>query len=299
MRISYTTRLLRLRCRGRPDGQTCRVVLALWEHRPRAYHSEDDFVRHLRCHRLARLHGFLGKPVAIDFTIFTRPLTEVFGSKGDVLDRAATAKHVKYDGACAEAAWKMLPFPCDTYGALHPDARHVVSKVIRRLVEARSGDLSADSASLATNVWRAVTAAVVSRAAVQLARHAAVDSPAGLPVSALAASVLPSTSPEESALVSLPTVLGTSASTALPDGLADTATDSSDSDGVPLHLVRQPCSLFRERARRPPTPSIPSGPPGGGHPRTPHVARRVVGKEEAREVPLRVPERGSCCLFVC
>jgi hypothetical protein len=78
---------------------------------------------------------------------------------------------------CARQGWCFLSFVADTYGALRSDARQFVVKLIAKVIKANP---YGRKELLAASVWQAVTSAVVSRAAGQLAAHAEFDEPLGM-----------------------------------------------------------------------------------------------------------------------
>ena len=146
------------------------------------------------------------KPNAIDFTInYSALRLRQAGTHWTLLLRKRKAS------APLSALRQLIPFACNTYGALHPTARHVVSRVvIQRLVEGQADSDCCNPAALATRVWRGITASIVSRACIQLARHTEADSPAGLPLQMLSRGGDPATlSAEPAEFVTLPSVWGT------------------------------------------------------------------------------------------
>ena len=122
-----------------------------------------------------------GRAAAIDFTVYARGVSETV----DSLDQAVQAKMVKYDAVCGQEGWKFVPFAADTFGALHPGARQVVSRVIDALVKRKEAKFPLALFPCGTLVWRAIGSAVIARATGQHARHAEADSPCGLDLAML------------------------------------------------------------------------------------------------------------------
>ena len=115
------------------------------------------------------------------------------------MDQAAEQKLKKSLEACRAAGWSFQPFVADTYGALRADARDFVKRVIKRYNHKVQ---PLDEAEAGRAIWSTVSAAVMSRAAQQLSRLTALDSPLGMPPHALRlhtcrqrSSTLPSTTP--------------------------------------------------------------------------------------------------------
>ncbi len=106
-----------------------------------------------------------GCPTALDFTCWSRlPVTY-----NDVLDQAMANKGRYYKQACENEGWTYLVWAADTYGGMHPRARTITSQVIKELaVTERYGDGPTTSAL----VWRAMSTAVVMRAAVEISKYA-------------------------------------------------------------------------------------------------------------------------------
>lgn len=102
-------------------------------------------------------------PLALDVTIWTRLLASL-----DVLDAVVARKLAAGKAACEEEGWRLRVWAADTYGALHPSTRPMVNKLISML---KSQLPWKSPEQVSQEVWTAISAAVVSRAAVQLVRH--------------------------------------------------------------------------------------------------------------------------------
>jgi len=103
-------------------------------------------------------------PLAIDFTIWTRPPT----APRDVLDKVIDEKVALYGKVCSDEGWAYKVWAADTFGGMHPQARQLVSRLLKPLTAAsRFGP----AATVGTAVWRAISTAVMLRAGSQLARH--------------------------------------------------------------------------------------------------------------------------------
>jgi hypothetical protein len=118
------------------------------------------------------IQNWQGKgPLAVDFTIVTpsirnaRNAASASESTGSRLDAAAELKLKKSKEVCTAAGWQFLPFVADTYGALRADARSFVGKLIDSLTEKSKHQ---PEGKLGLQVWQAISAAAVSRAARQL-----------------------------------------------------------------------------------------------------------------------------------
>ena len=107
--------------------------------------------------------GAAVRPLAIDITIWSR-----LGAGMDPLDLVIERKMQRGRLACSRAGWRLLVWAADTFGAIHPSARPLVNKLIR-LLKARFP--WKDAKIVAAEVWSALSAAVVARAADQLCRH--------------------------------------------------------------------------------------------------------------------------------
>jgi hypothetical protein len=112
--------------------------------------------------------------LAIDFTIVSPVLradvnhhrTQATGSGcPNRIDDAADRKQKRYATICKAAGWTLQPGVMDTYGAARYDLRKTVSATIKRL---KAKLPYQDSAMTATQVWQAMTAAAISRAATPL-----------------------------------------------------------------------------------------------------------------------------------
>jgi len=87
---------------------------------------------------------------------------------GKALDEAAMRKSCKYADACQKEGWVLKPFIVDTFGALRADAKTIVNQIIGQL---EGKDYPATiTATVAEDVWRGVSAAIISRATKQLVR---------------------------------------------------------------------------------------------------------------------------------
>ena len=87
------------------------------------------------------------RPVALDFALWTR--------EGNMAE-------------CQEEGWQYRVWAADLWGGMHPEARATTQKLIKALQ--RAGRFEDDD-TVATMVWRAVTTAVLLRAASHIARH--------------------------------------------------------------------------------------------------------------------------------
>ena len=146
--------------------------------------------------------GFRPKPLAVDTTIWSRLLYPA-----DPLDAVVDAKLAHHKPICATLGWLVAVFAADVYGAMHPLAQQLAAKLALRVASRGfMGDFRRDYSA----VWGAISAAIVSRAATQLLRHAlpADDeseffdevlgtSPAGLPDPAVAPIVTASAPAEQ------------------------------------------------------------------------------------------------------
>jgi hypothetical protein len=129
--------------------------------------------------------GFRPKPLAVDTTIWSRLLYPT-----DPLDAVVEGKMAHHKPICAEMGWLVAIFAADVYGAMHPYAQQLMAKLALRVAaKGYLGDFKRDYSA----AWSSISAAIVSRAASQLLRHALPDdndeffdevlgsSPAGLP----------------------------------------------------------------------------------------------------------------------
>ena len=118
-----------------------------------------------------------GRQLAVDVTVVSHSLdpdssmstAELSGpSRANArlghLDQAVQRKKNKYQSECDRIGWDFVCFAADVYGATHPTARELVGHLVKRL---HPEDQPAWAANPATIVWRAISAAVISRAAEQ------------------------------------------------------------------------------------------------------------------------------------
>ena len=125
-----------------------------------------------------------GRQLAVDITVVSPPLEpdashshateEVAGpvrsnARLGHLDIAVQRKKSKYSLQCERANWDFMCFAADIYGATHPTARELVGHLVKRL---RPEEQPTWAASPGTLAWRAISAAIISRAAEQYG-HAA------------------------------------------------------------------------------------------------------------------------------
>jgi hypothetical protein len=106
------------------------------------------------------VHGAGPRPLAVDTSIWTHVRDE--------LDAVVARKVASSKAVCAREGWQFAVWAADTWGGLHPTARRLITRLIKML-QARFDCQPA--AQIANDVWSAVTAAVVSRAAGQFRRH--------------------------------------------------------------------------------------------------------------------------------
>ena len=128
-----------------------------------------------------------GRPLAIDVTVVTPTCPSAIALSPPegptaLLDHAAARKVTKYSVPCRAAGWDFRPFAADAYGATRADARELVRDIIK-LSTAR-GKIYPDSLS-GNQVWGAISAAAVSRAAIALAALRNVGSPLGIDLNGL------------------------------------------------------------------------------------------------------------------
>ncbi len=97
-------------------------------------------------------------------TIWTRLLGTC-----DPLDAVINRKLANGKAACEKEGWRLKIWAADSYGALHPSARPLVGKLIK-LLQARLPWKAPEL--VASEVWSALSAAVLARPASQLSRHA-------------------------------------------------------------------------------------------------------------------------------
>ena len=76
------------------------------------------------------IHGLTSRPSAVDFTGVTSVRASAQGSEASLLDDAALRKTRENLAPCAAAGWVCHHFVADTYGALHPQARKLISTLI-------------------------------------------------------------------------------------------------------------------------------------------------------------------------
>jgi len=115
--------------------------------------------------------GVSPRPLAIDVTVWSR-----FADGTDPLDKVVADKVTTSAAICKREGWAFRPWAADVYGAVHPVARLMVSKVAR-LVNQQRPLAQCGSSPPGHLVWRAVSAAVIARAASQHLRHALALSP--------------------------------------------------------------------------------------------------------------------------
>lgn len=113
--------------------------------------------------------GPFPKPWAIDNTIWSRHT-----DGPDPLDAVVQRKVAAGKRMCQRQGWTYRVWAADVYGCMHPDARKIILK-LAGMVERKCP--THGEGQQRQQVWRSVSAAVISRAAGQLARHAAVISP--------------------------------------------------------------------------------------------------------------------------
>ena len=112
--------------------------------------------------------GFQARPLAIDTTVWSRHLYH-----SDPLDAVVAAKLAHHKPLCSREGWTVRVCAADVYGFLHPLTTPVIQALAKRVAAKK---FIGDAKLEAKAVWSAVSAAVVSRAASQLLRHAADDS---------------------------------------------------------------------------------------------------------------------------
>ena len=108
--------------------------------------------------------GLLPRPLAIDVTEWSRP-----SDGADPLDGAVNRKVANQKAMCQQQGWSFRVWAADVYGAMHPTARRMVTR-LAGLIESRYA--TAVPGQGRQRVWRSISAAVVARAASQLVRHA-------------------------------------------------------------------------------------------------------------------------------
>jgi len=81
------------------------------------------------------------------------------------MDKTAAAKIKMYAHLCAEAGWGFQPFVMDTYGAIRADARNLIHELVKKIRHLTSEE---EATKFATKAWSLLTAAGISRAAIQL-----------------------------------------------------------------------------------------------------------------------------------
>ena len=111
------------------------------------------------------VRGISGRPLAIDITIWSRTV-----NGNDPLDKAIEVKVMASAGDCRLAGWTFKVWAADVYGAVHPLARRMIN-VLSRLVAKQRPLEEKDGTPFGNMVWRAVSAAVISRAASHHLRH--------------------------------------------------------------------------------------------------------------------------------
>ena len=99
-----------------------------------------------------------GRHRAVDFTIIT-PVRASAPPTGSLMDQAANAKRRNNEAFCAAAGWECFPFVANTFGALHAQARDMVSALISKM--AAVGPLP--PAKMGRAVSSAVTGAAVAK----------------------------------------------------------------------------------------------------------------------------------------
>ena len=127
------------------------------------------------------LLNWKGKRLAIDCTLIT-PVR--LSAMVNVLlpDEATRLKIRKNTAPCASAGWTCKPFVADVFGALHADARKLLAELIAR----HASDFQPLTRGAAgRTIYSTITGAAVARAAIQIARHARMDAPAGIPTNSL------------------------------------------------------------------------------------------------------------------
>lgn len=107
--------------------------------------------------------GILPKPMSIDETIWSR-----YADGPDPLDAVVSRKVAAGKAICQLEGWIYRVFGADVYGAMHPLARTLMTK-LAGIIKSKCGDVLPNARQ---QVWRSVSAAILSRAAGQLARHA-------------------------------------------------------------------------------------------------------------------------------
>jgi hypothetical protein len=109
--------------------------------------------------------GLTVKTTAIDLIIWS------YHHDGpDPLDAVVERKLKKNKPLCVAKGWQCKPWAADVYGGLHPAARQMLARGAREVAK-RNADSPPAFASSRQMVWRAVSTAVLSRAAVHLVRH--------------------------------------------------------------------------------------------------------------------------------
>ena len=128
------------------------------------------------------LSGWGAKPLAVGFTVVTPGRQSSVSSctsstATSIMDQATRAKLNKSRAPCNTDNWDFEPFVADTYGTLSSDARAMIRHLINRRHQ-RFEPLT--PAETGRAFWSTLTGAVVSRAAMQLNRHALIDRPLGM-----------------------------------------------------------------------------------------------------------------------
>ena len=102
--------------------------------------------------------------LALDVTIWTRLL-----GVADVLDAVVNRKLERGKADCDAAGWRLRVWAADTFGAVHPATRPLVGKLISLL---RAQTPWKDPDLVSQEVWSALSAAILARAASQHCRLA-------------------------------------------------------------------------------------------------------------------------------
>ena len=106
--------------------------------------------------------GAGARPLALDVTVWTR-----LSDANDVLDAVVNRKLERGKAECTAAGWRLRIWAADTYGAVHPATRPLVGKLISLL---RVQSPWKDPDLISQEVWSALSAAILARAASQHCR---------------------------------------------------------------------------------------------------------------------------------
>ena len=102
------------------------------------------------------------RPLALDVTVWTR-----LPGATDTLDAVVNRKLERGKAECNAAGWRLRIWAADTYGAVHPATRPLLGKLISLL---RAQSPWKDPGLISQEVWSALSAAILTRAASQHCR---------------------------------------------------------------------------------------------------------------------------------